>query len=168
MRVVLSVGTHEQSFDRMVRVADELASAGDQVTIQYGYSTPPVAAQGFDFAASEELSALLQSADVVITHAGPATVLQALEAGKLPIVFPRAQGYGEHVDDHQVSFARHLQRQGLAHVGTTESEVLALVSEGPKPADAVFERRERVASNRRRVADSLDEWLTVRHPGTRG
>ncbi|HLU82933.1 MAG TPA: glycosyltransferase [Trueperaceae bacterium] len=162
MRVVLSVGTHEQRFERMVAVADALAAEGHDVTIQYGYSTPPTVANGFDFAPTQRLAELFAAADVIVTHAGPATVLQALEWGKLPIVFPRLSRFHEHVDDHQPSFARHLQRQGLARVAATEAEVLALAAERTQVPVTVTERITRVAANRARLAASLDAWLAGR------
>ena len=165
MKVVLSVGTHEQQFDRMVAVADALATAGHDVTIQYGYSRQPASAGGFDFAPSDELSRLIATADVVITHAGPATVLQALAEGKLPIVFPRMRQFGEHVDDHQPAFARHLERNGLALVASSEAEVMALTAERPQVPAAVSARGARVAANRSRVATSLDAWLAGRKRG---
>lgn len=165
MKVVLSVGTHEQPFDRMVAVADTLASAGHDVTIQYGYSAAPSVAHGFDFASSDTLTELVGAADVVVSHGGPATVLQALDAGRLPVVFPRLHRFAEHVDDHQLAFSRHLQRQGLARVAETENEVVKLVLEGARAPDSLAERKARVAANRLRVAESLDAWLSSRSGG---
>ena len=45
-------------------------------------------------------------ARVVITHGGPASIMQALSHGKVPIVVPHQPQFGEHVDDHQVRFSR--------------------------------------------------------------
>ena len=50
----------------------------------------------------------IATADIVITHGGPATIALARSAGRLPIVVPRLRRYGEHVDDHQLWYARRL------------------------------------------------------------
>ncbi len=42
--------------------------------------------------------------------------------GRLPIVVARRADLGEHVDDHQQSFARHLGTTGLAVCVETEQE----------------------------------------------
>lgn len=51
---------------------------------------------------------LMRDARVVVTHGGPATIMQVLALGKVPIVVPRQARHGEHVDDHQVQFARRI------------------------------------------------------------
>lgn len=43
--------------------------------------------------------------DIIITHGGPATFMGAIAKGKKPIVVPRQEKYGEHVNDHQLEFA---------------------------------------------------------------
>jgi UDP-N-acetylglucosamine transferase subunit ALG13 len=55
---------------------------------------------------------LLTSAQIVITHGGPATIAEARAAGRIPIVVPRRVAYGEHVDDHQLAYARWLAAVG--------------------------------------------------------
>ena len=161
MKVLLSVGTHEQPFARMVDVADRLAAAGHDVTIQYGYSRAPELARGFAFASGDELIAAMAGADEVVTHAGPATVLQALDVGRQPIVFPRSRAHGEHVDEHQVEFAAHLGAKGLARVAFTPDDVVGLIG-APQGGLDLEERRKRIAGNRLRLAASLDAWLLRR------
>ena len=52
-------------------------------------------------------------ARIVITHGGPASFIMPLQIGKTPIVVPRQHQYNEHVNDHQVEFARNVaQRMG--------------------------------------------------------
>jgi len=49
----------------------------------------------------------------VITHGGPASFISALQVGKIPVVVPRKTEFNEHVNDHQVAFAREVaQRRG--------------------------------------------------------
>jgi UDP-N-acetylglucosamine transferase subunit ALG13 len=62
----------------------------------------------------EELRSAMKAADVVVAHAGIGSALVALEAGRMPILVPRLQSRGEHVDDHQVQTCRNLADRGLA------------------------------------------------------
>ena len=55
----------------------------------------------------------MADSDAVITHAGIGSAITALESGKRPIFVPRRKRFKEHVDDHQVSIAGELERQGL-------------------------------------------------------
>ncbi|CCF26446.1 Putative glycosyl transferase [Leuconostoc citreum LBAE C11] len=51
---------------------------------------------------------LLEEARIIITHGGPASFLSVLSQGKKPIVVPRLTKFGEHVNNHQLTFAREL------------------------------------------------------------
>lgn len=162
LNVVLSVGTHEQQFDRLVDLADRLADSGHMVKIQYGYSKAPILAEGVDFVPAGVLSEWMAQADIVFVHGGPATVLQALSQGKMPVVVPRDPGRGEHVDGHQLSFAQHLQKHDLGIVMVNVATVdLGGIVDRSTQAD-LCARAERVRENRSRIARSLDEWLGVR------
>jgi len=55
----------------------------------------------------------VEDARIVITHGGPASFIMPLQIGKTPIVVPRQHQFNEHVNDHQVEFARNVsQRMG--------------------------------------------------------
>jgi UDP-N-acetylglucosamine transferase subunit ALG13 len=58
----------------------------------------------------------MAGAIAIVCHGGPGTIIGCLAAGKKPIVVPRTSSLGEHVDDHQVRFARRLGRQGYVFV----------------------------------------------------
>ncbi len=48
-----------------------------------------------------------------MTSGGPASFIMPLQIGKTPIVVPRQHQFNEHVNDHQVEFARNVaQRMG--------------------------------------------------------
>jgi UDP-N-acetylglucosamine transferase subunit ALG13 len=113
VKVVGVCGTHHQPFDRLVRALDALArEATGDVWIQYGASTPPTHADGARVVARGALQERIAGADVVVTHGGPGAIWDALDARRATVVVPRRRRYGEHVDDHQVAFARHLERHG--------------------------------------------------------
>ena len=55
----------------------------------------------------------VEDARIVITHGGPASFIMPLQIGKVPIVVPRQHKFDEHVNDHQVEFARNVaERMG--------------------------------------------------------
>lgn len=59
----------------------------------------------------------IKNAEILIVHAGYATVMQVLQyASTKPIVMPRLRCYQEHVNDHQLYFARFMQKQKLVTV----------------------------------------------------
>jgi UDP-N-acetylglucosamine transferase subunit ALG13 len=110
--VAVIVGTHEAPFDRLVRAASTLR--GEPVVVQRGVSAVgPRNARCVDFLSLDAFDALMRSARVVVTHAGVGSVAAALAYGHRPVVVPRLRRLGEHVDDHQVHFARRLEKAGL-------------------------------------------------------
>jgi UDP-N-acetylglucosamine--N-acetylmuramyl-(pentapeptide) pyrophosphoryl-undecaprenol N-acetylglucosamine transferase len=113
--IFATVGTHHQPFERFVRTALTLA-AGDDLIVQHGH-TPPIAAgpsvRWQQWLAPEEMDALMRHAAVVITHAGVASIVDAVRAGHRPVVVPRRHHLGEHVDDHQLQIVSALAGLGL-------------------------------------------------------
>jgi UDP-N-acetylglucosamine transferase subunit ALG13 len=55
----------------------------------------------------------MREATIVITHAGVATIVDAVRAGHRPIVIPRRQHFHEHVDDHQLQIVSALAGLGV-------------------------------------------------------
>jgi len=113
--IFVTVGTHEQPFDRLLIEIDRLASdkvIDEKMFIQSGYSAyKPIACDYKPFLGFDEMMQKMASARVIITHCGSSTIMQAIQLGKLPIVVPRQKIYKEHVDDHQVLFARYLKEK---------------------------------------------------------
>jgi len=119
-RVVVSLGTSRTyGFRRLVeRLAPMLHDLGAEVLWQTGttdVSGLPVEAPRPSVPALE-MSEALRDSDVVIAHAGTGIALEALRAGKLPVLVPRRAEFSEHVDDHQEQIARMLDHRGLAVV----------------------------------------------------
>jgi UDP-N-acetylglucosamine transferase subunit ALG13 len=55
----------------------------------------------------------ISEADLVVAHAGVGSALEALSAGRCPVLVPRRKAFGEHVDDHQSDIAAELAGRGL-------------------------------------------------------
>lgn len=108
--IFVTVGTHEQPFDRLVRAVDGLVADGtiaEPVFMQTGYCTyEPERCEWARFVPAPEMRSRMEEADVVVTHGGPSSFVGAMSAGKVPVVVPRRAKYGEHVNDHQADFVR--------------------------------------------------------------
>ncbi len=108
--IFVTVGTHEQPFDRLVEAMDILKRdvlSQEEVFVQTGYCTyQPKYCEWSKFIPYQDMGKRIAQARIVITHGGPASFIQVLQAGKTPIVVPRQSRYGEHVNDHQVEFVK--------------------------------------------------------------
>lgn len=115
--IFVTVGTHEQPFNRLVEHIDKLKGEGviqEEVIIQTGYSTyEPKHCKWQKLFPYTEMLELVEQARIVITHGGPSSFIMPLQIGKIPIVVPRKKEFGEHVNDHQVEFVKAVHdRQG--------------------------------------------------------
>ncbi len=137
--IFVTVGTHQQPFDRLIRALEVLP--GDDLVVQYGHAAPPRrAARAVAFQSFPEMLDAFAAADVVITHAGVGSILCATNAGHVPIVVPRLKEHAEHVDDHQVHLIRELERDGRVSVVWKMDELAAAVAAAP-PRRAPVQRR---------------------------
>jgi UDP-N-acetylglucosamine transferase subunit ALG13 len=142
--IFATLGTHEQPMPRLADALEALAVECPErgpFWIQHGYTRLPGGWAGQSLMGRARLCELLASADVVVAHAGAATVAEARAAGKIPIVVPRRSALREHVNDHQLACAQRLaaERQVLMLTDTAAlSDVIAryeeLVAELPPPA----------------------------------
>lgn len=110
--IFVTVGTHEQQFNRLVENIDNLVKDGkikEEVFIQTGYSTyVPTSCNYSNWLSYEEMNRYIQEAHIVVTHGGPASFIAPLQVGKVPIVVPRIAELGEHVNNHQLEFVREI------------------------------------------------------------
>ena len=125
--VLVTVGTNEAPFDRLVTAAAELR--GEPVVVQHGASAiRPDGVRCLGYVPFDELDALMRSSRVVVTHAGIGSVATALGHGRRPVIVPRLHRFGEAVDDHQVFFAHKLAEAGLATVVEDIEQLPAVVA----------------------------------------
>ena len=153
--IFVTVGTHEQPFNRLVQKIDELKKDGtiqDEVIIQTGFSTyEPKYCQWSKLIPYKQMIKNVAEARIVITHGGPASFIMPLQIGKTPIVVPRKNQFNEHVNDHQVDFARQVaQRMGtiisvedietLGETITNYDHIVSGMKHGMKSNNAKFNK----------------------------
>ena len=111
--ILVTIGTNEQPFDRLVSAAAGLDGL-ESLVVQHGSSRVPHGrGEWLDFVSFEELSERMRAARVVVCHAGVGSIMLARRCGKRPIVVPRRLHLGEAVDDHQLPIARRLDANGV-------------------------------------------------------
>ena len=107
--IIVTVGTHEQPFNRLLQCIDKLVEDGtitEDVLIQAGYSTyEPKYCNWQKLFSYKEMEKNVAYARIVITHGGPSSFIMPLQMGKTPIVIPRKSKFNEHVNNHQVEFS---------------------------------------------------------------
>lgn len=113
--IFVTVGTHEQSFERLIKEIDELKGNGiikEDVFIQTGFTDYiPKNCEWSKLISFKDMDKKVSDARIVITHGGPASFIAPLQKGKIPIVVPRQFEFNEHVNNHQVDFAKQVEKR---------------------------------------------------------
>ncbi len=111
--IFVTVGTHEQPFNRLVEYMDKWAEGHDEeVMMQTGFSTyEPKKAKYSKLFPYKTMIEMVDMARIVITHGGPSSFIIPLQNNKIPIVVPRKHEFYEHVNDHQVDFCNHVAKR---------------------------------------------------------
>ena len=126
--IFISVGTEKFSFNRLIKIVDNIAENGlirDKFFAQIGESNyRPKKIQYKKFLESNIFLEYIKKSEVIVTHAGVGNILNCLKLGKIPIIFPRLYKYKEHLDDHQLEFSDALERDGIAVVAHNEKELV--------------------------------------------
>ena len=157
--IFVTVGTHEQPFNRLVQEIDNLKRDGiitEDVIIQTGYSTyEPKYCQWDKLIPYKQMIKNVEDARIVITHGGPASFIMPLQIGKTPIVVPRQKKFDEHVNDHQLEFARN----GAERMGTIiPVEDVNKLGEVIKNYDTIIANmNNKILSNNKVFCDDLEE-----------
>ena len=149
--IFVTVGTHEQPFNRLVEYMDRWAESHDEdVVIQTGFSTyEPKKASWSKLYPYKTMIEMVDKARIVITHGGPSSFIMPLQIGKVPIVVPRKHEFDEHVNDHQVDFCRKVaERQGNI-----------IVVEQIDELGEILEKYEGIVGSMKNGLSSNNEWF---------
>jgi UDP-N-acetylglucosamine transferase subunit ALG13 len=114
--IFVTVGTHTQSFNRLLEELDKLVASGavrEKVVAQIGYSTyEPKHMEWFRFTDFGSLGRLYKTTKVLITHGGAGSILNGLSNKRPVVAVPRLKKYDEHVNDHQLDLVKALEKAG--------------------------------------------------------
>lgn len=111
--IFVTVGTHEQPFNRLIEYVDNLKGSSiidEEVVMQIGFSTyEPKYCTWKKLFPYRQMIEYVNEARIVITHGGPSSFIMPLQVGKTPIVVPRQKQFNEHVNNHQLEFAKQVE-----------------------------------------------------------
>jgi UDP-N-acetylglucosamine transferase subunit ALG13 len=132
-RIVVTVGTDHHPFTRLVGWTNDWLQGHPELLtatfVQSGTARVKPACAGSAMVEAGALEAMLDAADTIVCHGGPASIAAAWGRGHLPIVVPRRAELGEHVDDHQVDFCRKLAESGRIRLAQTPAAFTGLLDE---------------------------------------
>lgn len=115
--IFLTLGTQKFQFNRLLKEIDLMVQNGNinnDVIAQTGFSTyKPHNYTYFKFLDRITYDKYIEQSDMVITHAGVGSILEAKRNNKPVIVVPRLMKYNEHVDNHQCEIAKAFSKKKL-------------------------------------------------------
>ena len=113
--IFVTVGTHEQPFERLLKCIDKMVEEGkikEEVIVQKGYTDIELKhCKEYKLIGYDEMQEYIQNARIVVTHGGPASFIAPLSIGKIPVVVPRKKEFNEHVNNHQLEFAKEVEKR---------------------------------------------------------
>jgi UDP-N-acetylglucosamine transferase subunit ALG13 len=134
--IFVSVGTHQQPFQRLLDALDVLD--GSRLVLQYGPGEPPAGiARAVPYMSFDAMIECFREAETVITHAGVGSILCARREGHLPLVVPRRHELGEHVDEHQAELTRALAARGSVIPVWETARLAELVAAAPAQGEGL-------------------------------
>lgn len=158
--IFVTVGTHEQQFNRLVKCIDEWAGKHDEeVIVQTGYSTyEPHNCKWQKLFTYQEMASNVEKARIVITHGGPSSFIAPLQIGKTPIVVPRKKEFDEHVNDHQINFCRQVaERMGTILVVEDIQKLPGIIDNYDREVNGM---KKKSGSNNARFCRELDKIVS--------
>lgn len=159
--IFVTVGTHEQSFERLVKKVDELKRdkiIDEDVIIQKGYTDyEPQYCESYKLIGYNDMQRYLDDARIIITHGGPASFIAPLTIGKIPIVVPRQRDFNEHVNNHQKDFVEQVVARDNSIIPCYNIDNLEKLI---KEYDSIVENmKENYKSNNKLFCEKLDEEI---------
>ena len=113
--IFLTVGTHSQQFDRLLKKVDELVenkTIKEKVVAQIGNSTyKPRNYVFYKFIDERKMQNLYKNSEFVILHGGVGSIITSLSYKKPTIVVPRLEKFNEHVNNHQLEISKAFESQ---------------------------------------------------------
>ncbi len=151
--ILITLGTIPYQFNRAITWLSILLKEdviSEPVFIQYGVSDISLVVKhplvtAVPIVQSKELMKMVDNSRLVISHAGQGSTRALASKGACFVLLPRLARYGEHIDDHQLLFARNVEKFGVSHcLSLKELEQFILqpppafrqkLFDGPKLAD---------------------------------
>jgi UDP-N-acetylglucosamine transferase subunit ALG13 len=123
--IFITVGS-QLPFDRLIEAIDEIAPslAGKEIIAQvFGMKYQPKNIKTLDYISPADFKGYIESAELIISHAGTGTILSVAQQQKPLIVFPRSGKLRETRNDHQLSTCRMLEKISKLQVAYDKAQL---------------------------------------------
>ena len=156
--IFVTVGSQKFQFNRLLQEIDHLVGKNlidaNEVYAQIGYSTyKPKHYQFKQFLNKDEFMEIMDKSNIVITHGGTSSIINAVKKGKKVIGVPRKKEYGEHVDNHQIEILEQFFKSNIIYAVSDTKEIENALE---KVKDIEFRKYQ---SNTIRIIGILEKFL---------
>ena len=114
--ILVLLGTQNNSFHRLLEEVQkniENKKIREEVIVQKGYTKfESKDMKMYTEIPIDELSKLIDKADLIITHGGVGSIISSIKKDKKVIAVPRLEKYKEHVNDHQKDIVETFNQAG--------------------------------------------------------
>lgn len=159
--ILITAGTTKFPFNRLEKVAVRLAKLYPKKTIIF--QSLKITELSFpknieieNYISPEVFEGLLRKAETIVTHGGYATVMKSLALSKTkPLVIPRLKRFSEHVNDHQLYFAKFMQKKGLVSIVNNSDNIQDVLDNNFFKATIVKKYLDKVEVRKEMLSDYL-------------
>ena len=126
--IFVTVGTQDKPFVRLISAVEQAVIRGDitdEVIVQAGntkYTSNVL--NVLNYVPFDSFNEYIKKADIIITHGGVGSILNALKLKKKIIAVPRLAKYGEHINDHQLQVIKKMTEDGYILSAENEDEIV--------------------------------------------
>lgn len=114
--ILVTLGTQDKDFSRLLKAIQKQITNGnikEKVIVQAGHTKfKSDNMEIFDLVPMDKLNEYVDKCDLLITHGGVGSIVDALKKGKKIIAAPRLKKYNEHTNDHQLQIINAYYKQG--------------------------------------------------------
>ncbi|MEM7064918.1 MAG: glycosyltransferase [Cyanobacteria bacterium P01_B01_bin.77] len=127
--ITVTLGTIAYPFQRALSWVEELILQEvitEPLFVQYGASNICQLAShslvtAVPFVELSDLQTQIEASRLVISHAGQGSTRMLADMGVAFVLVPRLAQYNEHIDDHQLLFAKSVEPVGVSHCLTLDA-----------------------------------------------
>ena len=156
MNIFVTVGTHLQGFERLIREIDLLKAnkkINANIFAQIGHTKyTPIKIKFKKFLNEKEYIENFKKSDIIISHAGAGTIINAFQMNKKLIIVPRLKKFNEHTDNHQLELAEELQKKGKVISVFNEKKLLEAIQK--------IKNKKNIKNKKTsKIIETLNEWI---------
>ena len=158
----VTVGTHEQQFNRLVKEIDDIKGSGvlgnEEIIMQTGYCTyKPTNCECKPFFSYSEIEEFVSQARIVICHGGPSSFIMPIQMRKIPIVVPRQSKFNEHINNHQCEFVKMVSERQKNIIAIYNINDLCEIIKNYE--NIVLQMNVEIVNNNQRFNDRIEEII---------